>query len=161
MKRLFFIPLVFFLALACKKDKAVKPVEIYLLKSFQLVAGKCQVDGASVVLEDSPLVLNAEIRLYNQAEYFYYLDDIAIQKLKSLTPRTPLAVTVDKKVIFYGIYMPSIMSSTCGESITMDLMPTEKKIFFRLGYPWGMATIDDQRNNPVILSSFRNQRKLR
>lgn len=164
MKHFYIILVIALTLFACKKDRASagKDVEIYLLKSFQLVAGKCQVDASTVVLQDQPLVTNSDILVYSQADYEYTLSDVSYQRIKSLTPRTAFAFRVDKKVIFYCIYMPSFMSSTCGSSITMDLKPPEKEIYLRLGYPWSMdSSIDDQRNNEVLLATFRNQRKLR
>ena len=42
---------------ACKKSKVHgDSVEIYLLKNFQHVPGKCQVDAATAVLQDSAIV---------------------------------------------------------------------------------------------------------
>lgn len=163
MKRSSFIILISVMLFACKKDATSggKPVEIYLLKSFQLVTGKCQVNAATVVLEDQPLVLNSDITAYNKSEYEYSLTGAAFDKIKTLTPRTPFAITVNKNVVFYFIFMPSIMSSTCDNSITMDLKYQEKQIYLRLGYPWATGTIDDQRNNPAILESFKLQGKLR
>jgi len=161
MKLIYIILSISALLFACKKDRQGKDVEIFLLKSFQLVPGKCEVDAATATLQADPLVPNSRILLYRQDDYQYFLDDLSYQSIKSLTPRTPFAVTVDKKVIFYGIYMPSIMSSTCGNSITMDILGTEKKIHLRLGYPWPMGSIDDQRNNPEIITAFRRQGKLR
>jgi hypothetical protein len=56
------------------------------------------------------------------------------------------------------------MSSTCDHSITMDVMDiTNKEVHLRLGYPGLMQgiTIDDQRNNDMIIQALRKQGKLR
>jgi hypothetical protein len=85
-------------------------------------------------------------------------------KVKELNPRTPFAITVDHKVIFIGIFMPSFMSSTCEHSITMDLHNiSEKEVYLRLGYPGLMqgVNIEDQRNNDLIINALKNQGKLR
>ena len=77
--------------------------------------------------------------------------------------RTPFAITVDKQVIYYGLFKPSISSSSCDHSITMDVSwSSASKIVLRLGYPGQLpgVTIDDQRNNPILLASLEKQGKL-
>ena len=163
MKRLIFIIFISLALPGCKKNTAERrDVELYLLESFQLVTGKCQVDAGSATLEGTPLLHNEDFLEYRRNDYEFTLTKAAFQKVKALTPRTPFAVTVNKKVIYYAIYMPSFMSSTCDQSITMDLKNNENMIYLRLGYPWLTgAPIDDQRNNAELLTAFKNQEKLR
>src|SRR5215203_3963132 len=123
MLRLLSIFIVFIGFLSCEKykPKAQKEVEFILLKSFQFVPGKCQVDAATVTLETLPLVTNNDILWYSKKNYEFGLAASSIQKINSLGGRSAFAVTVDKKIIFFGVYMPLIMSSTCDHSITMDV----------------------------------------
>jgi hypothetical protein len=152
--------------LSCKKDKtqAGKTVEIYLLKTFKTVAGKCQVDPSSSELKDIPTIKNDDILQYSQKDYQFKLTDDGFQKVQAFTDLTPFAVTVDKQVIYYGIFKQSISSSSCDNSIIMNSdLTTENKIDMRLGYPglFQGVTIDDQRNNSKLMATLRNQGKLK
>jgi hypothetical protein len=61
------------------------------------------------------------------------LKDLDIQKVKTFQDFTAFAVTVDKQVIYYGFFKPSISSSSCDHSITMDLdWTTGNKINLKL-----------------------------
>src|SRR5918993_1255147 len=122
MKRLILITFTTLILFACKKNTAERrDVELYPLETFQLVTGKCQVDAGSAILEGAPLLHNEDFLEYRRDDYEFTLTKAAFGKLKALTPRTPVAITVNKKVIYYAIYMPSFMSSTCDQSITMDI----------------------------------------
>lgn len=161
--------LIFIIAIslaACKKDKAtaIKQVEIYLLESYQLVPGKCQVDVSSARLKNSALVANDDILSYSGRDHEYGLTANAVQKINALSGRTPFALTLDKEIIFIGIYMPPIMSSTCDQSITLYVNTISNKAILTLGYPYGLqsgSSIIDQRNNPRLLDALFRQGKLK
>jgi hypothetical protein len=166
MKLLLKISILIIILNSCHKEKHAtgSEVEMYLLQAYQLETGKCKVDPSSAVLEEVPVVSNDDILEYSRSTYSYKLSNSAFLKVKALHPRTPFAITVDKKVIFFGIYMPLYMSSTCAHSITMyEMGIPDKEVFFELGYPGLMqgVTIDDQRNNDLIIQAFRKQGKLR
>jgi hypothetical protein len=164
-------PILLFLALAifclsCEKDnlKGDGNVEIYLLKRSQLVTGKCQIDPLDSVLQDTAIIKNQDILEYSQSNYQFKLTDLAIQKVKTFQDFTAFAVTVDKRVIYYGFFKPSVSSSSCDHSITMDLdWTTGNKINLKLGYPGQLkdVTIDDERNNAKLVATLRNQGKLK
>jgi hypothetical protein len=165
MKHAFFIlPIILFFS--CKKEN-VQPgesVEIYLLKTVQTIPGKCQVDPSHSSLKDTAIIRNRDILYYSAADYNFKLTDTAIQKVKALMGRTPFAVTVDRLVIYYGFYMPMYLSSSCDQSITMDIDWTSgNKIYLRLGYPGQLQgiTTEDNRNDPKLLSTLKLQGKLR
>jgi hypothetical protein len=151
--------------LSCKKEnQGGETVEIYQLKTFQTVSGKCQVDPSVSVLQDTPTIKNRDILMYDQGSYEYTLTDTAIQKIRNIYNGTPFAVTVDKQLIYYGIFKPAISSSSCDESITMDIAwSANNKIYMRLGYPGTTQgiSIDDQRNNAKLLATLKKQGKLR
>jgi len=151
---------------ACKKDKAtaLKQVEFYLLESYQLVTGKCQVDVTSARLKNSALVANDDILSYSGRDYEYGLTSNAVQKINALSGRTPFALTLDKEIIFIGVYMPLIMSSTCDQSITMYVNTISNNAILNLGYPYGLlpgSSIIDQRNNPRVVNALFRQGKLK
>ena len=125
---------------------------------------KCQVDASRSMIEDTPLVTNHDIVEYAKTNYEFKLTDEGIQRLQTLRTRNAFAVTVNKMVIYFGIYMPDYLSSSCDHSITMGLSwSPDNKIRMRLGYPGQLqsATIDDKRNDPILLAALANQNKLR
>lgn len=149
--------------LSCKREDAGgEAVELYLLKNSPTVPGKCQVDASLAQLEDNPAVSNEDIMAYAMSTHTFQLSDAAFRRVKAFSDRTAFAVTVDRRVIYYGFFKPSISSSSCGESITMDVLP-DKNVVLRLGYPGVMTgvTIDDQRNNASLLATLNKQNKLR
>lgn len=166
MRSLLFILVLTACCLSCKKDKikAGGTVEIYLLKTYQTVAGKCQIDTSASILQDTATIKNQDILEYSKTNYEFKLTATAIQKVRTFRDFTPFAVTVDKQVIYYGFFKPSFSSSSCDNSITMDVdWTTGNKIFLRLGYPVPLqsVTIDDQRNNPKLIATLKNQGKLK
>jgi hypothetical protein len=165
MKQLLFILTVTAFFTSCKKDNADagETVEIYLLKSFQTLADKCQVDPALSVLQDSATIQNQEILAYSKTEHKFKLTGPAIQKIKALFDKTPFAVTVDKQVVYYGFFKPMFSSSSCDQSITMDLAwASGNEIYLKLGYPAQLpgVTIEDKRNDPTLIATLRKQGKL-
>jgi hypothetical protein len=165
MKSAFFLVTVMAMFLSCKKEN-VKPgevVEIYLLKTFQKVAGKCQVDASQAVLQDTPTIKNQDILAYYSSSYQFKLTDSSIQKVKAFRDATPFAVTVDRQVVYFGFFKPNFSSSSCDASITMDIdWITGNQINLRLGYPGQMqgVVIDDKRNHPKLLETLKQQGKL-
>jgi hypothetical protein len=166
MRPIFFVLITSFCFLSCKKDNsnAGKKVEIYLLKTYQTVTGKCQVDASASILQEIPTIKNEDILEYSQTEHQFKLTADAYQKIKDLTDFVPFAITVDKQVIYYGIFKQYYSSSSCDHSIIMGLgLTAEKTIILNLGYPGllqGVA-INDQRNNAKLIATLDNQGKLR
>ena len=166
MRTFLLISILVAISFGCNRDNASagEPVEIYLLKDFQLIANKCQVDPSASSVQFIPTVANNDILEYSSNDYQFNLTASALERIKALKDRTPFAVTVNKEVVYYGFFKPGFSSSSCDHSITMDVVWGQPgRIFMRLGYP-GMlpgVTIDDQRNNPRLLSALHKQRKLR
>lgn len=166
MRSLLFILVLTACCLSCKKDtiKAGGTVEIYLLKTIQTVSGKCQIEASASILQDTATIKNQDILGYSQTNYEFKLTATAIQKVRTFRDFTPFAVTVDKQVIYYGFFKPGFSSSSCDNSITMDVdWTTGNKISLRLGYPGSLqgVTVDDQRNNPKLIATLKNQGKLK
>lgn len=147
---------------SCKKNNTDgKQVEVYLLKMHQPIAGKCQVDAATAILQDTAVVRNDEIVAYSKKEYTFELTTSAIAKIQGLKDRDAFVVTVDKQVIYYGYYKPFISSSSCPNSITMNnLVIGPNRIEMNLGYAGASPDIDDQRNNPKLIAALSAQGKL-
>jgi hypothetical protein len=68
MRPLLFIVAMTAMSLSCKKDNihAGEAVEIYLLKSFQTLSGKCQIDPSASVLEETAVIKNQDILEYSK-----------------------------------------------------------------------------------------------
>lgn len=166
MQRLLFILLfVTGICFSCRKssERAGEVVEIYLLKTFQTVFPKCQVDASLSTIQDIPVIKNQDILEYSKLLYQFKLTDAAIQKVKNFADKTPFAVTVDKQVIYYGFFKPGISSSSCDESITMDVDWTSgNKISLKLGYPAPLPEvfIEDKRNDEKLIRTLKKQGKL-
>lgn len=163
MRLLLFILTACVICLSCKKDnvKAGGTVEIYLLKNNQPITGKCQIDPAAATLQDTAIVKNQDILEYYKANNQFALSDNYMQKIKTLADRTTFAVVVDKQVVYYAILKPSYSSSSCTSSITVDYVGTGNRINMNLGYAGADLDIDDQRNNPKLIATLKNQGKLR
>ena len=166
MRRIIYILTLIILSFSCKKNKvnSGETVEIYLLKTYQTVANKCQIDPSLSEIQDTAFIKNQDILEYSKADYQFKLTDRAIQRVKTLGDRIPFAVTVDKQVIYYGFYKPNISSSSCDNSICMSLdVITTNKINLNLGYPGQTqgVPIDDQRNNSTLIVALKNQGKLK
>lgn len=163
MKSILTILLLTAIFISCKKDK-VEPgvsVEIYLLKSPLAIPSKCQVDASSAILQESPIVRNQDILAYSKTDHQFTISDDSLKKLRELPDNTPFAILVDKQVVYYGIVKPFYSSSSCTSSITMNNFEGPNKISMNLGYAGADTNIDDQRNNPKLLATLKNQGKLR
>lgn len=163
MHRLLFVLTISAIFFSCKKNQvqAGENLEIYLLKSYQRVTGKCQIDARTSILQDTAIVRNQDILEYSKTNYQFTLTNRSIQKLKALNDGTPFAVAIDRQVVYYGILKPSYSSSSCAHSITMDYVGTNNKITMNLGYAGADGKIDDKRNNSKIIATLKNQGKLR
>jgi len=71
------------------------------------------VDAATVVLQDSTIVLNTDITTYSMSGCRFTLNFAAMQKIEVLSDGTPFAVTVSKEVIAYSIFKPIFSNSFC------------------------------------------------
>jgi hypothetical protein len=169
MRQIFFMLLTAALFFSCKKNGVVpgNSVEIYLLKTTAVVTGKCKIDGAASVLKDTAIIQNQDILEYSKKYFQLKLTDAAIERVRAFmhfSAFTGFAVTVDKQVIYYGFFIPNISSSSCYQSITMDIDVTDpNKIDLKLGYPGTIEgeTIEDLRNDPKLIAAFKSQGKLR
>lgn len=158
------ICLVFFIH-ACKKEQvqAGEQVEIYLLKTTQFVAGACQVDASNSVIQETAFVKNEDILSYSPTTFQFTFSKTAFDKLKTLSPRTVIAIVIDKQVLYYSIYFPMYFSSSCDKSIVWDFsLDQSLGIIMKLGYPGLMqgVNITDDRNNEKLILTLKKQGKL-
>lgn len=166
MRLLFLAILLSFTFISCKKEKekAGEKVEIYLLKSGFTYPGPCKVDEAIAQLDETAFIKNEEILSYSSGKRLFNLAESATEKVKLLMDNVPFAVTVDKEVIYYGIYKPPYSSSSCDLSITMHIgFESPNSIAMQLGYPVLYDDIGfvDKTNDPFLLTTLAAQGKLR
>ena len=165
MRKIFFLVAIIISCLSCKKDKsqAGQIVEVYLLKTYQPVSGKCQVNPSTSVLGTTAIIKNEDILEYSQADHKFKLSTVAAGKVAAFTDFVPFAVAVDGKPVYYGIFKQYYSSSSCDNSIIMHLdFASSNKIVLNLGYPGdAIGAIDDQRNNPILIATLAKQGKLR
>ena len=165
MRYILILLLATIVTVSCNKNdlKGGKSLEVYHLKTMELVAGKCQVDGSKSTIETAAFLTNDDILEYSQQTHEFKLTNDGIQKVKAMGDRTSFAVTVDRKVIYFGFFKTSFSSSSCEHSITMDLGSSNDKIMMRLGYPGLIQgiSVEDKRNDPMLVATLANQGKLR
>lgn len=142
-------------------------VEFYKLDKEVRVANACQIDTARSTLQATPIVSNDEIRSYDPGTHEFRLSDAAWKRLDTLPDWAPLALTLNGRIVYAFFHKPTYSSSTCFESITMQLRPklsgftAEATVRISLGYPVNYANIEDKRNDAALLAELRAQRKLR
>jgi hypothetical protein len=161
---------VLLLSSACDKQELDIPaidgqIEIYGLETFAWRSdGTCAVDPSSIVLKSTPLASNDGIVSYSLSSCMLTFQGQSAQNIKDLAPRAPFAVTVNGEIIFIGVCMQAIMSSSCFESITLENLtqgPNNAKL--DLGYPGTLAgsPIEDKRKDATLLGALQSQGKLR
>lgn len=166
MRPLIFLLIINTVCISCSKENtAGSKVEIYLLRDFGFVTGKCKVDPTASNIQDVATIQNDDILEYERNTRRFKLSDEGILKVKnSLTDFTPFAVTVDRRIIYYGLFKSSYSSASCDHSITMQNdWEDNSKIRMQLGYPGSQqgTGIDDQRNNQLLIGTLQKQHKLK
>jgi len=172
MKYLVIALIISTLLLSCEKDNngadkkefgksEVEKIEIYLLKSSERIPGLCKVNPVTAVLADTPFTRDEEIRYYSRSASEFTFTKEASDRISRLPGRTDFAVTVNRKVIYYGVHMPLTMSSTCAQSITMHISnQVEGRVAIQLGYPGENASIEDLRGDSILIATLQRQGKL-
>lgn len=160
--------LIVFLFSSCSKGENKEitgnKIEIYLLKFSENISGLCKINATTAILADTPFIKNEDILFYSKSACEFTLTKDACDRIALLPARTNFAMTVDKKVVYYGVNMPLYTSSTCVNSITMHLSNKEtSRLTMQLGYPWEgqQNMIKDERNSTTFINALSKQDKLR
>lgn len=164
--RIAFLIGLFFSSCSKGEDNKIKSdnVEMYLLKFSENIPGLCKINAATAILADTPFVKNEDILFYSKSACELTLTKVACDRIALLPARTNFAMTVDKKVVYYGVNMPLYTSSTCFSSITMHVSNIATgRLTMQLGYPWQgqQNSIKDERNNTTFINALSKQDKLR
>ena len=150
----------FITAAACNKSDAGtgKLVEIYKFKITRS-SGPCKIDSSRAELAETPLISNSAIRSYNKNNSEFLISNEAGEKIKKLMDNEPLAVTVDKELIYYFVNKPSYSSSICNAHISMEHFALNKiRMYIMSSNP--ATPIPDQRNDSRLINALRAQGKL-
>jgi len=168
-----FVVLLFMGALmACDKDDGdpsgdvTGEVELFLLESYEVVNETAEIDLASVVLKEDPLLRYSDLKLYNAKEYFFKVTDAARERIEWMEHSVSgeaFAVLADGELIYTGYFVPSY-SSLSVQWIVIDpvFWHSTNRMFVKLGYPahFEGALIPDLRNDERILKIFRRDGNL-
>ena len=141
-------------------------IEIYLLSTTVFTSGKCEVNASQSKIAEVPIISNDDIVAYYTAEHEFEVKAAAFQKIISLADKTAFVVTLNKQVVYYGIYKPFISSSSCDHSITMSTLTyniNQFRLKMGLGYPGLLQgiNVDDLRNETNVMSALEKQGKLK
>ena len=156
---------------SCKKSREqfAAPgtlVEIYVVKPAGLMGVTCGVSTNMGVLplESSPVITNDQFIWYNRSNGRFKFSHTAFDTLKNRPNMTVLAVTVDKKIIYYFVTRTLTSSLVCPQSITMTPeLPLDDIMRMELtGMPLysSMSSAPDERNNALLIATFNAQGKL-
>ena len=139
-------------------------VELYLLRSYETIGTEFQIDEATVVLKESPLVAYSDFLSYDSQHYTFLITDNAkdaIANLEHSVHGVPFAIVADNTLIYTGYFWPSYSSQSC-TWLVIESAFIENNLTLSLGYPGGSDSIEisDRRNDSRILAIFRNDDKL-
>ena len=164
-------PIIFILFLsftACEKnnENVTGVVEIYLLEAHETVGETPEIDLATVVLKQDPLLGYPDFKSYNAKEYFFEVTDHGretIEEMDKSVAGIPFAVTADEEVVYTGYFVPTY-SSVSLQWIVIDpvFWQLTNRMYVQLGYPGQFegSVIPDHRNDPRILDIFRRDGNL-
>src|SRR5688572_25308920 len=125
MSRLLLISVLLITGVSCSKSDtndypargASGKVEIYLLSTTAFINGRCEVNALKSEIGTVPIISNDDIVAYHSAEHEFEVKASAFQKIVALSDKTAFAVTLNKELVYYGIYKPFFSSSSCDHSI--------------------------------------------
>ena len=153
---------------ACDKDvgDVAGEVEFYLLDDYLTVNETPEIDPASVLLKDDPLLGYSELKSYNAREHYFTVTDGAREKIEGMQHSVSgiaFAVTANNEVIYTGYFVPSY-SSVGVQWIVIDpiFWHLTNRMYVSLGYPGQIEGVEipDLRNDERILAIFRRDGRL-
>jgi hypothetical protein len=160
--------LLLFSFVSCEKcDCDVEgEVEFYLLSAYDTMEGSPEIDLATLVLAENPILSYADLKSYNAKAYYFKLTDLARERIEGMdhsVAGTAFAVTASKEVVYTGYFLPSY-SSLGMQWIVIDPLfwHLSNRMYVKLGYPGSIEgeEIPDLRNDDRILGIFRRDGNL-
>jgi hypothetical protein len=120
---------------------------------------------SNAVLEDKPLVSNADIQYYQESSATFALTKNIKAIIKDFTPSQGFAITVNSRPVYYGVFHPGYMSSIAFGIATIDpiISTTETSLGVQyVGFNNDAYWLSfDKRNDAAIIDAFRNSGRLR
>jgi imidazoleglycerol phosphate synthase glutamine amidotransferase subunit HisH len=152
---------------ACSKERTDK-VEIYMLKSFtrtmNTATTPATITYSNAELESSPLVADKNILFYTKSSTTFKLNKNIKPVIIDYAGDKGFAVTVNKKVIYFGQFHPSYYSSIAFGVATIDpILFQDNELKIRYATPTGYASLQqfDKRNDNAILDALQASGRLR
>lgn len=134
--------------------------------AYDTVEGSPEIDVATLVLEERPILSYADLKSYNAKDYYFKLTDAARERIEGMehsVAGTAFAVTANEEVVYTGYFLPSY-SSLAMQWIVIDpiFWHLSNRMYVNLGYPGSMEgeEIPDLRNDDRILGIFRRDGNL-
>jgi len=175
MKRillLIFLPGIFNLIfIACDdKDGDKNPgygsVDLYLLDKYKTMDNSCQIDEATVITKNKPLVAYSDLLLYDAGNHTFRISDAAresVQNLQHSVFGIAFAIKANGVIVYTGYFWPGYSSASCNWVIIDPLsLYSGNNLRVQLGYPGPIEgqVVPDKRNDKRILDIFASDNKL-
>ncbi len=142
-------------------------VELYLLESFETTGDHFfQINEASVITEATPFLEFQDLLSYHPDEYSFTISENAINKIDNMDHSVhgvAFGIVVNNELIYTGWFWPSYSSMSCDWIVIDPLTLWNDNILkVNLGYAPSIPSIEipDRRNDPLLLSVFRVNKKL-
>lgn len=158
------------IVISCNRNEdLVNPadsIELYLLESYETVEGTCIISESSCKIETVPVISYSDFISYNSTNYTFEITNEAIEAVNNLEHSLSglaFAITADREIIYTGYFWPMISSLACNwTTISPDIIEFSNEMRVNLGYPAQTegVSIDDKRNHPIIISTFKRDGKL-
>ncbi len=167
MRHIFYYCLTLTLLLGCKKENNSK-VNIYLLKSFTKSIDQSTYPGtvsiSNAVLDDTPLVADADIKFYRKSTTTFKLKKDIRSIINNYGADKAFAVTVNNEVIYFGVFHPAYLSSIAFGVATIDpILFIDNELIIQFVSADGYSDLLelDKRNDSRITNSFKESGRLK
>ncbi len=147
----------------CEKDSR-SDLEIYILKDYQTKSPGHEIIPGSERLPKDPFIYYFDIISYDSTDHYFVIDSSKSREMSKTpwpTQGTAFALTIDRKIIYSGYFIPGYSSST-SDWYSMDPLCIDGKLRITLGYPVDREELrnPDLRNDPRIIKLLIEDKKL-
>ena len=142
-------------------------IEIYQLKSYSQKIDTSfairTVVLSDLVLEDNPLVTDNEIRSYTQSAYTFELSKNLNPIIKDFGPDKAFVVTVDKEVIYFGMFRPAYLNSLLFSVPYIEPILTDNNLHINYATMGTTGTPQpiDKRNDLKLINALKATNRLK
>lgn len=166
MRQTFIYCLVLILLIGCKKENASK-VDIYMLKSFTVNVDPTVSPApmfSNVVLADTPLVADEDIRFYTISTTTFTLKKDIQSVIMNYGADKAFAVTVDDEPVYFGIFHPMYLNSIpIGVAMIVPFSYKNNELEITFSTIEGNSDLKklDKRNDKLITRSLMASGRIR